>query len=232
MSSAVQRLLLCVTVVGAGFFLVAAVALACVVVALRPPALGLGAVAFRLPQLHGRAATSLSEPPACRSASRPVEAAPVLGPLLALSHHREVSLDGLFLGLAPESSGLYGFFTFAPDDDKFVSAGMLASGGIWDSHLHSALDEAVSMAPLLAGGPPDRPNCPFPIVDAGANLGTLSLYAAAKHGCSVHSYEMQLAVAGLLELSVRLNGLESLITVHHAAVHDVHNSTPARQPLH
>lgn len=126
----------------------------------------------------------------------------------------------------------FSFFTFDPKVDVFVSAGMQSAGAVFDAHVHEALNFAIRSSPAgLAAFPPGAepfdPACATAspcggelVVDVGANLGTVTLHAAAR-GCRVHAFELQRRVWRALSLSVLLNGFDTRpgVTVHHAAVY-------------
>ena len=105
----------------------------------------------------------------------------------------------------------YTFFTFDPSLDLHVSQGMLQTGGLYDSHVHVALDFALSESGA------DLQCTPGSIVlDVGSNLGTLALYAAAM-GCKTHAFEIQPEVACRLQMSITASNLD--VTLHRKAVH-------------
>jgi len=105
----------------------------------------------------------------------------------------------------------YTFFTFDPSLDLHVSHGMLQTGGLYDSHVHVALDYALSE--LGADGLCTPGSI---VLDVGSNLGTLALYAAAL-GCKTHAFEIQPEVACRLEMSITASNLD--VTLHRKAVH-------------
>lgn len=119
--------------------------------------------------------------------------------------------EGLARGVHPLG---YTFFTFDPRRDRFVSAGMISTRGLYDAHVHAALD--ISLKILKA----DFRKCGA-ILDVGSNLGTLALYAGAvAQGCPVHAFEIQPAVACRLEMSIQASGF-SHVKLHRAAVSSI-----------
>ena len=117
--------------------------------------------------------------------------------------------EGIAKGIHPLG---YTFFTFDPGRDKHVSAGMIATEGLYDAHIHAALDVSLEKS---------KSSLCDAILDVGSNLGTLALYAGAKgKGCPVHAFEMQPAVACRLEMSIKASGF-SHVTLHRAAVSSI-----------
>lgn len=121
--------------------------------------------------------------------------------------------QGLHMGLRCDVPRGYTFFTFDPKMDEHVSHGMIASGGLYDGHVHGALDVALRalMARGIACGSADNV-----VLDVGSNLGTLALYSASL-GCPTHAFEIQPAVACRLEMSIQASSLD--VTLHRNAVH-------------
>lgn len=123
--------------------------------------------------------------------------------------------EGLARGVHPLG---YTFFTFDPRRDRFVSAGMISTRGLYDAHVHAALD--ISLKIMKA----DFRKCGA-ILDVGSNLGTLALYAGAvAQGCPVHAFEIQPAVACRLEMSIQASGF-SHVKLHRAAVSSISGKT-------
>ena len=95
----------------------------------------------------------------------------------------------------------YYFFVYNDKKiDKFVSAEMLKTGGAWEYFLNDLIANLVQEE-IQKGRDPKT----LTIVDAGANLGAFTLFAASL-GCRVWAFEMQPAVYTLLELSIRVSG--------------------------
>ena len=108
----------------------------------------------------------------------------------------------------------YMFFTLDPEIDVYVSRHMLQNNGIFDEHVHGALETALQNKPLC-----DSKN---PILDVGSNLGSLTLATASLHGCVVHAFEMQKDIACRLSMSASSNSLiNELIFVHNVAVSSI-----------
>ena len=59
--------------------------------------------------------------------------------------------------------------------DEHVSGGMIRSGGLYDGHVHLALDNTIHEQGIAC----DENNL---VLDVGSNLGTLALYAASLGG--------------------------------------------------
>mmetsp|Transcript_2452 Transcript_2452/g.3864 ORF Transcript_2452/g.3864 Transcript_2452/m.3864 type:complete len:336 (+) Transcript_2452:219-1226(+) len=126
--------------------------------------------------------------------------------------------QGLHMGYRSDARREYTFFTFDPTKDRHVSAGMISTGGLYDAHVHAALD--VSLKALASQGIMcNRDNV---VLDVGSNLGTLALYSASL-GCPTHAFEIQPAVACRLQMSIRANALD--VTLHRNAVHSVAGKT-------
>jgi FkbM family methyltransferase len=108
----------------------------------------------------------------------------------------------------------YMFFTLDPEIDEYVSRHMLQNNGIFDKHVHGALETVLQNKPLC-----DSKN---PILDVGSNLGSLTLATASLHGCVVHAFEMQKDIACRLSMSASSNSLiNELIFVHNVAVSSI-----------
>jgi len=123
--------------------------------------------------------------------------------------------EGLARGVHPLG---YTFFTFDPSRDRFVSAGMMSTRGLYDAHVHAALD--ISLMKMKE----EFRKCGA-ILDVGSNLGTLALYAGAvAQGCPVHAFEIQPAVACRLEMSIQASGF-SHVKLHRAAVSSISGRT-------
>lgn len=105
----------------------------------------------------------------------------------------------------------YYCFTFHPTKDRFVS-GAFYDTGVFDDHVLRFVRDAVLN---------DRQRTPehaCRVIDAGTNIGIVSLYAAAL-GCKVDSFEMQSRTMELFKRSIKLNGFDSQINLHHGAIH-------------
>ena len=95
----------------------------------------------------------------------------------------------------------YYFFVYEDKKiDKFVSAEMIKTGGAWEYFLNDLIEHLV--AEEVKKGIDAKK---LTIVDAGANLGAFTLFAASL-GCRVWAFEMQAVVYTLLELSIRVSG--------------------------
>ena len=84
--------------------------------------------------------------------------------------------------------------------DKYVSAEMIKTRGAWEYFLNDLIANLVQEQIQIGRDPKT-----LTIVDAGANLGAFTLFAASL-GCRVWAFEMQPAVYTLLELSIRVSG--------------------------
>jgi FkbM family methyltransferase len=126
--------------------------------------------------------------------------------------------QGLHMGHRRDVRRKYTFFTFDPTKDKQVSKAMISTGGLYDAHVHAALD--VSLKALAGQG--IVCNSDNVVLDVGSNLGTLALYSASL-GCPTHAFEIQPAVACRLQMSIRANALD--VTLHRNAVHSVAGKT-------
>lgn len=105
----------------------------------------------------------------------------------------------------------YYCFTFHPTKDRFVS-GAFFEKGIFDENVLRFVRDAVLHEKQRKPGHLCR------VIDAGTNIGIVSLYAAAL-GCKVDSFEMQYRTRELFTRSVRLNGFDSQIKLHPGAIH-------------
>ena len=118
---------------------------------------------------------------------------------------------GLSVGHQNSKPG-HTFFTFDPTVDKHVSHGMISNGGLYDAHVHAALDFA--FRELKSSGV--TCNGQNVVLDVGSNLGSLALYSASR-GCDTHASEIQPGVACRLKMSALASGLE--LHIHRKAVH-------------
>ncbi|CAL1532516.1 unnamed protein product [Lymnaea stagnalis] len=93
-------------------------------------------------------------------------------------------------------------------DDKWVS-GSLKAGKLWEAHLVTEMMSALKADPSLQ------------LVDLGCNIGQFSLSAAAldRHVLSV---EMMMTNVQLLQMSLQLSNLTSLVTIVNNAVYKDH----------
>jgi FkbM family methyltransferase len=95
----------------------------------------------------------------------------------------------------------YGTFSYWPNDGIGKS---IATGAFWDEHLRPGFD-AVPEGSV--------------VVDAGANLGWFTIYAA-KRGCHVYSFEPCLELFELLKLNVEQNGVAERVSMFPVALYD------------
>jgi FkbM family methyltransferase len=108
--------------------------------------------------------------------------------------------------------GTYVFFTFSPTIDRFVSNPMLRDGGLYDHMVHAALEDTIARS--------ERCNADGAVVvDVGANLGTLTLFASSR-ACAVVSFELQDRVARVLQASIHVNLFQNAV-VRRQPVSDV-----------
>ena len=121
--------------------------------------------------------------------------------------------QGLSLGHRCDLKRGYTFFTFDPEQDEHVSHGMIETGGLYDAHVHVALDYALDE---LGQKQVSCATHNTIVLDIGSNLGTLALYASAL-GCRTHAFEIQPAVICRLEMSTVASNLD--IRLHRNAVH-------------
>jgi FkbM family methyltransferase len=108
--------------------------------------------------------------------------------------------------IARSFDGTYSFFTFDPSVDVFVSAPMIRDGGLYDHMVHAALEDTLERSRSAA----NAHAAPAMVVDAGANIGTLTLFASSR-GCTVVSYELQSRVARMLDASLLVNGFHNAV---------------------
>lgn len=153
--------------------------------------------------------------PPCNSGSRG-PTVPAL-PVHAQSPHVEACdlSQGLHFGHRCDVKRGYTFFTFDPAIDEHVSYGMIHNEGLYDSHVHAALDfsmDELGTRHLECKGEGDQ----NVVLDVGSNLGSLALYSASL-GCPTHAFEIQPAVACRLQLSISASSLN--VTLHRRAVH-------------
>ena len=94
----------------------------------------------------------------------------------------------------------YGKFSYWPNDGIGHA---IAGGAFWDAHFKPVFD-------LLTPG--------MRVIDAGANLGWFSIYAAKK-GCRVFAFEPCPQVFDLLRINVLQNGLEDSISTFPLALY-------------
>lgn len=130
--------------------------------------------------------------------------------------------NGLDMGHRCDVKRGYTFFTFDPLKDTQVSAGMMASGGLYDSHVHAALDVSLKALKEERGITCDGDDHDHVVLDVGSNLGSFALYAASL-GCPTQAFEIQPAVACRLEMSIKASSLN--VILHRKAVH----SEPGRR---
>ena len=90
----------------------------------------------------------------------------------------------------------YYFVTYSPDRDIYVSKAMLETGGLWEIDM-------LSLFLFLLHTRNDSNLCIT--VDAGAHVGTFTLFAASM-GCHVLSFEMQYSSVAAVHFSLRLSG--------------------------
>ena len=121
--------------------------------------------------------------------------------------------QGLAFGNRCDLRRGYTFFTFDPEQDEHVSHGMIETGGLYDAHVHVALDHALHILKRYSLSCDLRDSV---VLDVGSNLGTLALYASAL-GCRTHAFEIQPAVICRLEMSMLASNLD--IQLHRKAVH-------------
>ena len=133
--------------------------------------------------------------------------------------------QGLDMGHRCDVKRGYTFFTFDPLKDARVSAGMISSGGVYDGHVHAALDASlealkkergISCADSQGQQGPTTVTPDHVVLDVGSNLGSLALYAASL-GCPTQAFEIHPAVACRLEMSIKASSLDVLL--HRKAVH-------------
>ena len=112
-----------------------------------------------------------------------------------------------------ETYPAYYCFTFHPTRDKFVSGRMFRKG-VFDENVLEFVRQAVIRADSK-----HEPIGDCHVIDAGANIGVVSLYAAAL-GCHVYSFEMQSQVANVFNMSIHLNdGFSRKINLIVGAIH-------------
>ena len=119
-------------------------------------------------------------------------------------------LKGLALTLSKTDPQFY-CFTFHPSEDIYVSKRMM-SHGFHDPHVLQFLKQAIWHEREL------RKDHECHIIDAGANIGVVSLYAAAL-GCQVYSFEMQSRATDLLKLSINFNGFNDLVHLYQGVIY-------------
>jgi FkbM family methyltransferase len=90
----------------------------------------------------------------------------------------------------------YYIVTYNPEVDVYVSKAMLTTGGLWEKDM-------LSLFLFLWHTRKDTTSCIT--VDAGAHVGTFTLFAASM-GCHVLSFEMQFTSVALVHWSLRLSG--------------------------
>lgn len=118
--------------------------------------------------------------------------------------------DGLALRKSRTVPSYY-CFTFFPTKDRFVS-GAFFDSGLFDEHVLKFIRDVVLHEKQRQPGHKCR------MIDAGTNIGIVSLYAAAL-GCQVDSFEMQNRTRELFMRSVQINGFDSKIKLHAGAIH-------------
>lgn len=107
--------------------------------------------------------------------------------------------------IARSFDGAYSFFTFDPSVDVYVSKSMLENAGLYDHMVHTALEDTLARAKAS-----ENAHDPVVVVDAGANLGTLTLFASSR-GCTVISFELQSRVVHMLEASIYVNRFRNTV---------------------
>jgi len=148
----------------------------------------------------------------CNEASSLLAFPAIANDRLAFAHACDLS-QGIALGHRCDLKRGYTFYTFDPGQDGHVSHGMIETGGLYDAHVHAALDHALEQInghKLSCGADSNI------VLDVGSNLGTLALYASAL-GCRTHAFEIQPAVICRLEMSTVVSNLD--IRLHRNAVH-------------
>jgi FkbM family methyltransferase len=106
----------------------------------------------------------------------------------------------------------YYYFVFNKRSDLYVSDAMQRNGGVWEGFLNDLLKHLVDTE--IAKNP-NRHLKDLVVVDAGANLGSFTLFAASL-GVKVWAFEMQLEVYTVLEMSLRMSGYRD-----HARVYNI-----------
>lgn len=107
--------------------------------------------------------------------------------------------------IARSFDGAYSFFTFDPSVDVYVSKNMLENAGLYDHMVHTAFEDTLARAKAS-----ENAHDPVVVVDAGANLGTLTLFASSR-GCTVISFELQSRVVRMLEASIYVNRFRNTV---------------------
>ena len=105
----------------------------------------------------------------------------------------------------------YYCFTFHPAKDRFVSR-VFFDTGVFDEHVLKFVRDAALHEKQRESNHTCR------VIDAGTNIGIVSLYAAAL-GCKVESFEMQHRTRELFTRSIQLNSFDSRIKLHPGAIH-------------
>eukprot|EP00762_Andalucia_godoyi_P001624 ANDGO_00235.mRNA.1 hypothetical protein Gasu_33860 len=104
----------------------------------------------------------------------------------------------------------YLFATFHPQLDQMVSTVQLSTGGKFEHHVQDAVVSHLRRY--------KNANSAAYCVDAGANIGAVSLRMAAEDLCTIYSFEMQPAVAAKLKLSIALNHWQEKIHLVNAPI--------------
>jgi FkbM family methyltransferase len=89
---------------------------------------------------------------------------------------------------------------------------MLRDGGLYDHMVHAALEDTLARSERCTANS-------AVVVDVGANLGTLTLFASSR-ACTVVSFELQDRVANVLQASVHANLFQNTV-VRRQAVSDI-----------
>eukprot|EP01041_Mallomonas_annulata_P007671 gene7671-15703_t len=117
---------------------------------------------------------------------------------LALPFHPSVKENHITVGkshVIGNNGDHYFFFAFDKSIDKFVSSTMLDTGGMWEPEL-------LDLFKYLWEN--DKDHRHYPVIDAGANLGSFTLFAASM-GAEIWSFEMQPLICTLLNASIILS---------------------------
>ena len=104
----------------------------------------------------------------------------------------------------------YYFVTYNPDFDIYVSKTMLETGGLWERDM-------LSLFLFLLHTRNDSSISPCITVDAGAHVGTFTLFAASM-GCQVLSFEMQFTSVAVVQFALRLSGYTHRVQQYNVAL--------------
>ena len=102
----------------------------------------------------------------------------------------------------------YYLVTYNPDFDIYVSKAMLTTGGLWEKNMLSLFLFLLHTR---------KETTPCVTVDAGAHVGTFTLFAASM-GCHVLSFEMQFSSVALVHFALRLSGYTHRVQQYNVAL--------------